>query len=81
MPAVPTGASPNSQPTAALPSYRVYLVRCWQEGTTMLDAEPIWRFSLDAPWYQERRGFANLQALMDHLQIELMHPEASPAEE
>jgi hypothetical protein len=45
------------------------------------DGEPIWRFSLDAPWYQERRGFANLQALMDHLHTELMVPETGPSDE
>jgi hypothetical protein len=79
--AVSPGAASNSQQNAALPSYRVYLVRCWQEGATVIEGEPIWRFSLDAPWYQERRGFANLQALMDHLHTELMYPETGPVDE
>ncbi len=74
-------AATNSQPSAALPSYRVYLVRCWHEGAMTPGAEPIWRFSLDAPWYQERRGFASLQALMDHLHTELMVPESGPADQ
>jgi hypothetical protein len=79
--AVSPGAASNSQQNAVLPSYRVYLVRCWQEGATVIEGEPIWRFSLDAPWYQERRGFANLQALMDHLHTELMVPETGPSDE
>ena len=60
------------KPSDAPPTYRAYLMRCWQERNSALDGEPIWRFSLDASWYEERRGFATLQALMDHLQTELM---------
>ena len=64
-----------------LPSYRAYMVRCWQENRKMPEDEPIWRFSLDAPWYEERVGFANLQALVEHLQTELMRQDASPSHE
>ncbi|MFZ2358642.1 MAG: hypothetical protein WA040_04800 [Anaerolineae bacterium] len=64
-----------------LPSYRAYMVRCWQENRKTPEDEPIWRFSLDAPWYEERRGFATLQALVDHLQTELMNQDASPSQE
>lgn len=71
-------ATTNSGET--LPSYRVYMVRCWQESNTTADATAIWRFSLDAPWYQERRGFANLDALMEHLQVELMEKASALAE-
>ena len=65
----------------SLPTYRAYLMRCWQEHNSAPDGEPIWRFSLDASWYEERRGFASLQALMDHLQAELMNQDTGPAEE
>lgn len=68
-------ATTNSGET--LPSYRVYMVRCWLEGSGASDNKAIWRFSLDAPWYQDRRGFASLDALMEHLNVELM--EKAPA--
>lgn len=64
-----------------LPSYRAYMVRCWQETCKTPEGEPIWRFSLDAPWYEERRGFANLQALVEHLQTELMDQDTGPEPE
>jgi hypothetical protein len=79
-------ANTNFAPAArksgdSLPSYRAYLVRCWQERGNASDIDPIWRFSLEASWYDERRGFTSLQALMDHLQLELMNQETSPVEE
>ena len=64
----------------APPTYRAYLVRCWQERNSASDGEPIWRFSLDASWYEERHGFASLQALMEHLQTDLMDQDTGPAE-
>lgn len=76
----------NLGPTArksgeSSPSYRAYLVRCWQERGNAPEDKPIWRFSLDATWYEERRGFSSLQALMEYLQTELMAQEAGPAQE
>jgi hypothetical protein len=56
-------------------------MRCWQERNSAPDGAPIWRFSLDASWYEERHGFATLQALMEHLQTELMIQGTSPAAE
>lgn len=67
--------------SGAAPTYRAYLMRCWQERNSPPDGEPIWRFSLDASWYEERRGFATLQALMEHLQTELMIQDTSLADE
>ena len=75
----PTQATIKSSGTP--PTYRAYLMRCWQEHNSAPDGEPIWRFSLEASWYDERRGFTSLQALMDHLQLELMNQETSPVEE
>lgn len=72
---------PVSGPSDTLPSYRAYLVRCWRERVGASTEEPIWRFSLDAPWYKERRGFSSLEALMDHLQVELMTQMAGPVDE
>jgi hypothetical protein len=70
-----------SKPGGSLPTYRAYLMRCWQEQSSAPYEKPIWRFSLDASWYEERRGFASLQALMEHLQTELMNQDTSPKDE
>jgi hypothetical protein len=74
-------AQATIQSSGALPTYRAYLMRCWQEHNSAPEGEPIWRFSLDASWYEERRGFASLQALMEHLQTELLNQDTSPAKE
>lgn len=77
-----TNLAPAAKKTGdSSPSYRAYLVRCWQERGSTSQDEPIWRFSLDASWYDERRGFSSLQALMEYLQTELMAQDTDPAQE
>lgn len=52
-------------------SYRVYIVRCWEEQASGLYKEPISRFSLDIPTTGERCGFVNQDALLEALRQEL----------
>jgi hypothetical protein len=52
--------------------YRSYVVRCWQERSVQAAQEiVVWRFSLEDPCTNQRRGFATLEALMLSLQTEL----------
>lgn len=51
---------------------RAYLLRCWQEGETVDDKAPHWRFSLEEVLRKEpRQGFDSLEALLAFLQTEL----------
>jgi hypothetical protein len=51
-------------------SYRVYVLRSWQEGHPSSEAPVVWRFSLEDPATRQRRGFADLEALMHFLKAE-----------
>ena len=51
-------------------SYRVYVLRSWQERTPAAEAPAVWRFSLEDPNTRQRRGFADLEALMSFLAVE-----------
>jgi len=51
-------------------AYRVYVLRSWQEGYTSSGAPAVWRFSLEDPTTRQRRGFADLAALMSFLAAE-----------
>ena len=52
--------------------YRSYILRCWQEHTADAGRETtVWRFSLQDPRTNQRRGFATLEALLVSLQEEL----------
>ncbi len=60
--------------------YRSYVLRCWQVHTGHAGRETgVWRFSLQDPRTNDRRGFATLEALLVSLQAELadddVHPE------
>ena len=57
----------------SLPRYHTYLLRCWQEQSTQ-DHETVntWRFSLEDPQTGQRRGFANLETLLNALLGELV---------
>jgi hypothetical protein len=46
------------------PRYRFYLLACWAEWGPNPDDPPRWRFSLQDPRTGERRGFADLEALV-----------------
>ena len=62
--------------------YHAYLLRCWQESDTD-HGTYTWRFSLEGVQDSQRRGFADLQALLTFLQqitqpqVEQVKPEAS----
>lgn len=49
------------------PCYQVYLLRLWREQTASAEHPAAWRFVLEDPKTRQRRGFANLQALMAFL--------------
>ena len=51
-------------------AYRVYVLRSWREGGSYSDAPAVWRFSLEDPTTRQRRGFADLAALMSFLAAE-----------
>ena len=52
--------------------YQSYIVRCWQEHSVHAGREiMVWRFSLQNPRTNQRRGFATLEALLISLQAEL----------
>jgi len=57
---------------ATLPTYRSYLVRCWQEQGPTSNQAAVWHFSLMI--IDEKRthyGFSDLEALVEFLQSEL----------
>ncbi|WP_420627977.1 hypothetical protein [Candidatus Leptofilum sp.] len=47
--------------------YHAYLLRCWQENDAKSDT-PSWRFSLEGVRDKQRRGFADLDTLLEFLQ-------------
>jgi hypothetical protein len=55
-----------------LPRYRAQLLRMWSESPPQ--QLPIWRFSLEDIGTGERYGFANLDALIDHLLAQMERP-------
>jgi hypothetical protein len=57
--------SPEEQP-----SYRVYVLRSWKEGYSSSGTPAVWRFSLEDPTTRQRRGFADLESLMNFLVAE-----------
>ena len=59
-------------------SYRVYILRYWQEANSVPGATAVWRFSLEDPQTRQRRGFADLAALVSFLEAEM---EAAPRQD
>jgi len=51
-------------------SYRVYVLRSWQEGGPSAGTPVKWRFDLEDPTTRQRRGFADLETLMSFLAAE-----------
>ena len=52
--------------------YRSYVVSVWQERSVHAGQEVmVWRFSLQDPLTNQRRGFANIESLLIALQTEL----------
>jgi hypothetical protein len=51
---------------------RAYLLRCWPEGSDAPGPLPRWRFSVEEVLCkQPRRGFNDLESLLDFLRAEL----------
>ena len=53
------------------PQYRTYLLTFWEERTQDPAESAVWRYSLEDPRTGQRRGFADLQALMAALEKEM----------
>ena len=55
--------------------YQVYVLRLWQEPGESRVHCATWRFVLEEPKTGQRRGFRDLAALMDFLEMELQKGE------
>ena len=53
------------------PRYRSYLLTFWEERDHDPATSAVWRFSLEDPRTGERRGFADLEAVMAVLEQEM----------
>ena len=53
------------------PRYRSYLLTFWEERNQDPVASAVWRFSLEDPRTGQRRGFADLEALIAALEQEM----------
>jgi len=53
------------------PRYRAYLLRFWEERDRTSGHHVVWRFSLEDVETKERRGFADLKALVTFLRAEM----------
>jgi hypothetical protein len=51
--------------------YRVYLLRFWEEGRENPELPGTWRFSLEDPRTSQRRGFADLEAMVGFVRQEM----------
>ena len=72
------------------PSYRAYLLRCWQEGEAAPGEEPLWRFSVEEilPFdklrtlhERRRKGFSSLGGLIAFLRAELARGKEEPSDD
>ncbi len=67
-----SGVQVNHQDIQKKSRYLSYVVCCWQERSVHAEREiVVWRFSLQNPHTNQRRGFASLEALLIALQAEL----------
>ncbi len=63
------------------PRYLSYIVGCWQERSVHAGREiMVWRFSLQNPRTNQRRGFATLESMLVSLQAELVDDKADSTE-
>ena len=53
------------------PSYRTYLIRCWEERSRDTTHPTVWRFSLEDPHTSRRHGFPSLEDVVTFLRGEL----------
>jgi hypothetical protein len=52
------------QPIEPRPAYRTFLVTVWQEPNSAVEQSERWRFRMEDPHTNQRRVFANPQALI-----------------
>jgi len=62
------------------PCYRSYLLTVWEERSRDPNSPGAWRFSLEDPHTGQRRGFADLAALVAALEDEIAGAEAAERE-
>ncbi len=65
----------GEQVTAADPAYRVFIVRCWDDGEAPEGNAS--RFVLEIPRTNERYGFTSPENLLKALQYQLDSPRAT----
>jgi hypothetical protein len=53
------------------PSYRAFMLRCWEVRRSQADDPVTWRFSLEDAHTGQKYGFADLEALLEFLKNEL----------
>jgi hypothetical protein len=51
--------------------YQAYVLHVWQEPADAAEHSTTWRYILEDPKTSQRRGFTELSALMDFLEMEL----------
>ncbi len=49
------------------PRHQAYLLRLWEERSQHSAGSATWRFSLEDPRTEERRGFADIESLVAFL--------------
>ena len=60
---------------------QAYLLRCWQEGSSLFDGEKQWRFSVEEVLHERRqRGFTSVKELCEFLHTELARSETGRIE-
>jgi hypothetical protein len=62
-----------------LPRYGAYLLRYWEVRSDRPGQPSTWRFSLEEAGTEERRAFADLEALVAYLTQQLEHKDAGAA--
>jgi hypothetical protein len=55
--------------------YQVYVLHLWREPAGTIQHTPTWSFIIEEPKTGQRRGFRDLAALMDFLEMELQKGE------
>lgn len=50
--------------------YHIVIIRLWPEAPSQ--SPPHWRLTLESPASNARRGFTDLRALLDEVEVELM---------
>jgi hypothetical protein len=53
------------------PRYQTFLLTLWEERNRDPNLPGVWRFRLEDPRTGQRRGFANLEALVEALKREI----------